>query len=157
MNIKTNLKSFIKGFKYAFEGVLYCIKSEKNMRFHLCAAFYVIIFMQFYDFSNSQKAIIFIVIGLVISLEMINTAIETVVDLCSPEYHKLAKKAKDVAAGAVLCSAIIAVIIGVELFWDIQTFKNIYDFFIRHILALTGLIISIVLWGLFIFVYRTTD
>jgi len=151
MNIKTNLKSFIKSFRYAFVGIISGIKSERNIRFHLCAAFYVIFFMQFYDMSTTRKAVVFLVIGAMISLEMINTSIESIVDLCSPDYHPLAKKAKDISAGAVFCMAITAVVIAVAFFWDIDTFVEICEFFSHNIIAMTALVISAILWFLFIF------
>ena len=136
MNIINKIRRFFKSFKYAFKGVTSSILYERNMRIHMCAAFYVLIFMQFYDLSASEKAIIFLTIGSVISLEIINTAIEAVVDLCSPDYHTLAKKAKDLSAGAVLISAVISVLVAFEFFWDISTFQRIYTYFIDHILLL---------------------
>lgn len=151
MNIINKIRRFLKSFKYAFKGVTSSILYERNMRIHMCAAFYVLIFMQFYDLSASEKAIIFLTIGSVISLEIINTAIEAVVDLCSPDYHTLAKKAKDLSAGAVLISAVISVLVAFEFFWDISTFQRIYSYFIDHILLLIGLIISLIIWILFIF------
>lgn len=157
MTIKNNFIRFIKGFKYAFSGIVSCIKSERNMRVHLCAAFYVIVLMRFYHLSDYEKGLVFLTIGSVIAFEIINTAIETAINLCSPDYHSLAKKAKDAAAGAVLCSAIFAVIIGVEVFWDINIFKDIYTYYLKHISAFIGFIVSIVLWVLFIFVCPTTN
>lgn len=151
MNIINKIRRFFKSFKYAFKGVTSSILYERNMRIHMCAAFYVLIFMQFYDLSASEKAIIFLTIGSVISLEIINTAIEAVVDLCSPDYHPLAKKAKDLSAGAVLTSAVISVLVAFEFFWHISAFQRIYSYFIDHILLLIGLIISLIIWILFIF------
>lgn len=151
MNIINKIRRFFKSFKYAFKGVTSSILYERNMRIHMCAAFYVLIFMQFYDLSASEKAIIFLTIGSVISLEIINTAIEAVVDLCSPDYHPLAKKAKDLSAGAVLISAMISVLVAFEFFWDISTFQRIYSYFIDHIILLIGLVISLIIWILFIF------
>ncbi len=151
MNIINKIRRFFKSFKYAFKGVTSSILYERNMRIHMCAAFYVLIFMQFYDLSASEKAIIFLTIGSVISLEIINTAIEAVVDLCSPDYHTLAKKAKDLSAGAVLISAVISVLVAFEFFWDISTFQRIYTYFIDHILLLIELVISLIIWILFIF------
>lgn len=151
MNIINKIRRFFKSFKYAFKGVASSILCERNMRIHMCAAFYVLIFMQFYDLSAGEKAIVFLTIGSVISLEIINTAIEAVVDLCSPDYHPLAKKAKDLSAGAVLISAVISVFVAFEFFWDISTFQRIYTYFIDHILLLIGLVISLIIWILFIF------
>ena len=121
MNILNNFRRFIKSFSYALKGIFSCIKTERNMRVHLCIAFYVLTFMQFYDLSKSELAIVYIVIGSVIAMEILNTAIEAVVDLCSPKYHELAMLAKDMASAAVLCMAIVAVAVGITMFWDIST------------------------------------
>ncbi|MDE6149045.1 MAG: diacylglycerol kinase family protein, partial [Ruminococcus sp.] len=151
MSIKNKLLSFIKSFKFAFNGIISTIKSERNMRIHLCAAFYVLVFMRFYELSVAEEAVVFLTIGFVISLEIVNTAVESVVNLCAPEYHYLAKKAKDASAGAVLISAIVSVSVGIKIFWDIPTFKQIYFYFTNHLLAPIGLIISLFLWIFFIF------
>lgn len=157
MNIKNNFKSFFKGFVYAFNGIILCIKSERNIRFHLCTAFYVLIFMRFYDFSKSEIIMLILLIASVIALEMVNTAIESIVDLCSPQYHSLAKKAKDTAAGAVLIIAVAALIIGVHLFWSPTTFKFIFAFFKNHLLALICLIASLILSFWFIFCFKQPE
>ena len=151
MNIKSNLKRFLKGFKYAFSGIGYCIKTERNMRFHLCAAFYVILFMGFYEFTRCEKMVIFLKISAVICLELVNSAIERCIDLISLKYDPLAKKAKDAAAGAVLCSAVFSVIIGSIIFWDPEVFSEIFKYFAGNSAALIGIIISAVLWFIFIF------
>lgn len=151
MHIINNLKAFVKGFGYAFRGIVSSVKSERNMRVHLCVAFYVILFMRFYDLTAGQKCIVYAVIGLVISLELVNTAIEDVVDLCSPKYHSLAKFAKDSAAGAVLVSAIFAVVVAYHLFWNTSIFNEIFFYFKSNILMLILLLLSIVLCFLFIF------
>jgi len=151
MNIKSNLKRFLKGFKYAFSGIGYCIKTERNMRFHLCAAFYVILFMGFYEFTRCEKMVIFLKISAVICLELVNSAIERCIDRISLKYEPLAKKAKDAAAGAVLCSAVFSVIIGSIIFWDPEVFSEIFKYFAGNSAALIGIIISAVLWFIFIF------
>lgn len=150
-----SFKSFFKSFKYAFEGIVACVENERNLRFHLCAAFYVLIFMQFYDLTVTQKSVVILLIALIISLELVNTSVEKVVDLASPEQNKLAKLAKDASAAAVLVSAIVAVAIAIIYFWDIDTFQKIFKFFIHNIIALVALIVSIVLWILFIFKFNS--
>ncbi|WP_124098808.1 diacylglycerol kinase family protein [Ruminococcus sp. Marseille-P6503] len=155
MNIKNNLKRFAKGFVYAFSGIIASVKSERNLRFHFCAAFYVILFMNFYEFEKCEKAVIFLTIGLVIGFELLNTSVERCVDLLSPQYHPLAKKAKDAAAGAVLCLTLSAAAIGIVFFWDLKAFDRIFRFFSGNIIALIGLIISAVIWFVFIFLVKT--
>lgn len=151
MNIKNNIKRFIKSFWYAFKGIIFCLKAERNMRVHFCAAFYVIIFMRFYELNGCEKAMIYGTIGLVIALECVNTALESTVDLYSTEHSALAMIAKDTAAAAVLCAAVSSVAIGISIFWDVEVFKNIFMYFSENIFSLIALIVSMILWFLFIF------
>ncbi len=122
------------------------------MRFHFCAAFYVLIFMQFYELERIEKIAVYIVIAAVISLEAVNTAVEALVDMVSPEKHPLAKIAKDCAAGAVLIAAAAAAAVGVRLFWNVEVFKNIGSYFAENTLQLVLLILSLVIWLAVIFV-----
>lgn len=152
MNTNHNLIRFFQSFKYAFKGLIYCVKNERNMRFHLCAAFYVLTFMRAYDLTSAQRALVYAVVGIVISLEAVNTAIERLVDIASPERNKAAGIAKDCAAGAVLASAIAAAVIGFEFFWDIDTFRRIGEYFSSHIVMLVLSILSVIIWLIIIFV-----
>jgi undecaprenol kinase len=110
-----NARKFLRSFSFAAQGVRTACK-EQNMRFHLLAAIIVIAVGMWTGLTKVEWAIIIITIGIMLSLEMINTAIERVVDLASPTIHPLAKQAKDVAAGAVLVFAIASVIIGLLVF-----------------------------------------
>ena len=141
---------FLKGFKFAFDGIIGCLKTERNMSIHFCAGFYVLIFMQFYELSASQKALIFMIIGSVISAEAINTAIESAVDLSSPKTHPLARLAKDAAAGAVLVLAVAAAASGIVIFGDVQKLLEIFIWFREHTAALAAMIISVFAWVYFI-------
>ena len=109
---KSELAKFIGGFRYAFRGLWYAIRTQRNMRFHLIVATLVVIVGIFFHVSAVEFAMLFVAITGVFLAEMFNTVIELCVDLASPNYHPLAKVAKDVAAGAVLLSAILSVIIG---------------------------------------------
>lgn len=111
-----DLRRLLRSFTYAWNGLMFVIKNEQNMRIHLSAAFLVILLAIFLDISRSQFILLFIVIGIVLSLEMMNTAIEKTIDLITADYHPLAKVAKDVAAGAVFLFSLIAVIIGFFIF-----------------------------------------
>lgn len=117
---------FKKGFKYALEGILYCIINERNFRFEIAMAIFTLIIKRYYIFDSTKNILLFITIAIVLSTEAINTAIEAVVDLYSTKYHKLAKAAKDAGAGAVLINSLISVIIGVYLFGDINGLKNLF-------------------------------
>ncbi|MFD1177790.1 diacylglycerol kinase family protein [Paenibacillus puldeungensis] len=105
-------------FKHALEGVFASFKTQRNLRVHGAAAVLVTAAALFFRLPPRDIALLMLVIALVISLELVNTAIEATVDLVTPEWHKLAKMAKDAAAGAVLVAAVFAVIIGLLLFYE---------------------------------------
>ena len=109
-------KSLLKSFGYAIEGFWHALKSNRNLRIHLLTALAVIILSIYFHISVYEKAILGIVILLVISSEMINTAIEEMVNLITSEHRREAKVAKDVAAGMVLVAAVGSVIIGLLIF-----------------------------------------
>ena len=110
------MEKFIKSFIYALNGIKYTIKTQINFCVQLFI-FLLIIIMGFY-FKISRYEWLFILFssGSVLALELINTAFESVVDLTTREYHELAKRAKDVAAGAVLVMSLVSVIIGLIIF-----------------------------------------
>lgn len=105
-----------KSFYHAFMGIVATIKKERNIKIHLGFMIAVILCGFYFQLTKTEWLICMLLFGLVISLELVNTAIEAVVDLASPDYHELAKLAKDAAAGAVLVSAIVAAIIGLSIF-----------------------------------------
>ena len=107
---------FYKSLGYAIEGIKTCIIKERNIKIHIFVMICVIVCGVFFQISYLQWIICMFLFALVISLELMNTAIEAIVDLCSPQYHSLAKVAKDAAAGAVLVSAIFSAIIGLMIF-----------------------------------------
>jgi diacylglycerol kinase len=107
---------FVAGFGYAFNGLWYAIRTQVNMKAHLFIAALAIALGVALRISAVEFAMIFVAIAGVVMAEMFNTVFEICVDLASPDYHPLAKIAKDVAAGAVLLSAILAVIIGCFVF-----------------------------------------
>ena len=110
------MKKLLKSFKYAIEGVFTGLKEEQNMKIHITIMILVIIFGIMLKISKAEWIICIILIGLVISMELINTAIDNTVDLITKEKNEQAKIAKDVAAGAVLVSAITSAIIGLIIF-----------------------------------------
>ncbi len=109
-------KKLINSFKYAFKGIGSSLKSEQNVKIHFAMMVLVIIAGILLNISMWEWIICFILFGLVISLEMVNTAIEIVVDMVSPEYNLKAGHVKDIAAGAVLVNAIVAFIVGLLIF-----------------------------------------
>ena len=116
MNPKQEYKKLINSFKYAIEGIISSFKTERNMKIHVLAMIVVIALGFFFKLDKVEWCFIIIAIVSVISAELFNTAIETVVDMVSPERNPKAKLAKDIAAGAVLVVAIGAAIIGFIVF-----------------------------------------
>ena len=105
-----------KSFGYAFEGIGTCIKKERNMKIHCVAAVLVVIAGVILKISLLEWCICLTLFGLIMALELVNTAVEAVVDLVTEERKPLAKIAKDTAAGAVLIAAIMAAIAGIIIF-----------------------------------------
>ncbi len=126
MDAKRRIKSLRDSFRFAFAGFLTCINSERNMRIHLSAFLLLSVFSYYYGLDRFEFMIFTLVCGLVMFAEMVNTAVEALVDLASPAYHRLAKAAKDVAAGAVLLCAAVAVIVGLCLFSDLTRLTNAF-------------------------------
>jgi diacylglycerol kinase len=104
---------FIAGFGYAFHGLWYALRTQRNARVHLAAAILVIVAGLLLHISAVGFALLSLAIAGVFIAEMFNTVCEICVDLAQPEYHPLARIAKDVAAGAVLLSAMLAVVVGI--------------------------------------------
>lgn len=105
-----------KSFEYAFEGIFTCIRKERNMKIHCVFAILVIIAGVIFEISLAEWCICLTLFGLVMALELVNTAVEAVVDLVTEEQKPLAKIAKDTAAGAVLIAAIMAAGAGCIIF-----------------------------------------
>ncbi|MDR2932221.1 MAG: diacylglycerol kinase family protein [Oscillospiraceae bacterium] len=139
--------SLKKSFSFAFGGVAYALKHERNLRIHFAVMLYVLYFsIRYYDFTNVEYALILLVIGFVITCEMVNTAIEKTVDIETPVYNGLAKIAKDVAAGAVLVSSVTAVAVSLLLFWDLVILSVILADIVDQLL-IWGLLLSVtILW-----------
>ena len=105
-----------KSFGYAFQGIFNTIRTERNIKIHCAADILVTIFEIWLQISKTEWMICFILFGLILALELVNTAVEATVDLFTEERKPLAKKAKDAAAGAVLIVAIFAAVIGILIF-----------------------------------------
>ena len=105
-----------RSFGYAFRGVGMMIRTQANARIHAVATLFAVGGGFWFGISRGEWCAVISAIGLVWMAEGLNTALEAVVDLVSPEQHPLAGQAKDVAAGAVLCAAFAAFAIGVLIF-----------------------------------------
>jgi diacylglycerol kinase len=111
------MKRIANKFACAAQGVLSAFRTEKSMKFHFMAALGVLIAASCFKLVLWKWVALFFTICLVLVTEMINTAIETAIDLINPTDHPLAKRAKDIGAGAVLLVAIQAVITGLLIFF----------------------------------------
>jgi undecaprenol kinase len=116
MDSKDKRVHLLKSFSYAITGLITAIRSERNMRIHLIFSVIVIGFSLLLSISTVEWLFVIAAIGGIFSLEILNTAVERVVDLVTEEYHPLAKQAKDLAAGAVFVYALTVVIIGLIIF-----------------------------------------
>jgi diacylglycerol kinase (ATP) len=101
-----------RSFDHAYRGLIFALRTQRNMRFHVVAATVVLVGSLFLGVSKLELAVLVLVIMFVFVTEMINTALEFAVDLVTKEYHPLAKLAKDISAGAVLVSSVGAVLVG---------------------------------------------
>ena len=118
-------KSFLEAWKNAFSAIVYAFKTQRNLRIQLVAGIIVVILGIILKISPTEWGVLTFAVFFVLGSETMNTAVETVVDLCTEEYNLKAKLAKDTAAGAVVISSINAVVVSYFLFADkiIQLFK----------------------------------
>lgn len=117
--------SLARSFGWAVAGFVHALLHERNLRIHLAAAAWVIFLSRYYSLSRAEAALMILLMGFVITCELVNTAIENIVDLITHTHNDLARIAKDVAAGAVLVAAIASAAAGFFLFWDTQVFAVI--------------------------------
>ena len=116
MEKKWKNKRFIDALKNAVSGIFYVIKTEKNLRIQLVVALLVILAGFFFKISGLEWIVLILIIFMVIFAELFNTTVEIVVDMYTTEYNENAKKAKDIAAGAVTIISISSIIIGIIIF-----------------------------------------
>lgn len=147
------MKGLLKSFVYAGNGILWCLKNERNMRAHFSLCVYMYAYLLVYDFfvlTKTEWAIILLCNALVFSLEIVNTAIEKAVDLATEKQNPLAKISKDAAAGAVLVSAIFSVIVGIVILFQPDAFSAMTEYYRERIYLLVILALSLVLTFAFI-------
>ncbi len=152
--MKEQYKKLFKSFGYAFAGVWNTLRTERNFRIHLTCIGYMLGFLLLTDWftlSRTDWAVLLLASALVLSMEIVNTALESVVDLATQERHPLAKKAKDAAAGAVLVCAIFAVLVGLCILLQPQAFRQMFLYFKTHLWAFALFVLSIIPATAFIF------
>lgn len=111
------IRKHLASYRYAFRGIWFAFRHERNMIFHLTAASVVLVLNFSLGVSKTEWLITLILIGLAWMAEIFNTAIEKLADHVSPDYHPLIGQAKDLSAGAVLVICITAGICGLIIYW----------------------------------------
>ena len=111
-------KKVVDSFNHAINGVIETVRTQRNMKIHLIATLGVLIACFCFDVSKTEFLILAVTIAMVISAELMNTAIEAAIDMTTNYYHPLAKIAKNAAAGGVFITAINALVVGYVIFWD---------------------------------------
>ena len=145
------MKKFLRGFKFAASGLTAVIKSEVNFRVHTVMAIYVIFFAIIGKVTTAEFATLCGLIGLILSLELINSALEALCDKVTREQDALIGKAKDFAAGAVLISAIFAATAGLYIFLQQHVLDTVFGLFGSSPAVLISFLISIPIALIFIF------
>lgn len=147
------LKLF-KSFFYAGRGIISTVLTERNMRIHLMCITYMFGFLVIGDFfvlTKGDWCALLLASALVLSGEVINTAIESVVNMFTKDYNEYAKLAKDAGSGAVLINAVFAVLVGLVVLLQPEAFKAMFVYFKENPLMFAVLVLSIIPATLFIF------
>ena len=110
------MNKFLKSFVYATQGIGAALQGHRNLVIQVFIAMLVVLAGFYFSITSMEWCVLLLAISVVIGLEMMNTAIENLVNLVTTEWKPLAGKVKDIAAGAVLFASMIAVIIGIILF-----------------------------------------
>lgn len=145
------MKKQLCSFLCAFRGIFSAIRTESHLRFHIIAAFYVVFFAALGAFSPVHWAVLILTICAVIFAELVNTALEDLCDLYSTKYNLKIKRIKDIAAGAVLVTAITSVCVAVCLFVFTDNISLIFSRLCKEPLWFIPLTISAVLSLCFLF------
>lgn len=114
--MKDGNHKFVKSFGYAFNGIWVSISEQRNLKVQAVIAVLTLAAGFYFDIAAVEWCVILLTIALVMGLEMVNSALENLVDLVTRDHHPLAGKAKDMAAGAVLFASVIATVVGAIIF-----------------------------------------
>ncbi|MFN3683346.1 MAG: diacylglycerol kinase [Fimbriimonadaceae bacterium] len=118
-------RDLITPFRAAIRGLVYTFRTQRHMRFHIYVVLTVVLLGIFFGLRLRELMILIFTVSLVLVAEMFNSAIEATVDLVEPRYHPLAKFAKDIAAGAVLITTIVALVVGALLVLEENRWEEI--------------------------------
>lgn len=147
--ILLDFKKIIASFNYASEGIVYAIKTQRNMKIHFLISLLVLLLCMGFHVNKVEAIFIFLCIALIMSAEIFNTSVEIIVDAFIQEYHPKAKAAKDLAAGGVLISVFFVVIVGLTVL-----FPHILNFIINpNNIGKVEPIVFIALQGMFLFLF----
>ena len=113
---KKGIKRTLRTFKYSLDGLVYAYKNEQSMWIHAAGTIFTVILGFIYSLSLTEWAIVFIALGVILASELINTAIEAAVDLCTLEIHPLAKIAKDCGSAATFVLTLVSIVICLFVF-----------------------------------------
>ena len=152
--MKNNFSEFRelkKSFWNAFKGLFYCVRNERNIRIHIVVAVFIFTFAFFFKLDRIEYAVLILAIGFVIFCEILNTAIEALVNLSSPYYDSLAKIAKDVAAAGVFLSSISAIFVGICLFAKKERLFKTLEIIFSDFRSISLFVLILVFGILFIF------
>ncbi len=148
------MKTFFLSFVYATKGIISAVRSERNLRFHLVAAFYSVWLAFLFELSHTEFMILFIAIALVISAELFNTAIEEGLEKPEVVFDERIGRIKDIAAAAVLTNAVVAAIIGIVLFFDVDKLISIGMSIPKNPVFLVAFILSLPASYMFVFKFK---
>lgn len=135
--------NFLGSLRCAWAGIWRAVRTERNLRFHLCIANLICVFAWFFGISRAEWGLLFLAIAFMVVAELFNTAIEQAADAATEEYSSHVKMAKDVAAGGVLTAAVTALFVGCILFLDLE--KITYT--LAHIFMNWGILLPCLLLG----------
>lgn len=110
------MKKLLKSFRYALRGIAYTFRHERNFQIECFVALVVFCLSLWFPLDTFERALLFLTVMLVLGMELVNTALERVMDILKPRVHPYAKVVKDVMAGAVLLLSSGAVFIGILIF-----------------------------------------
>ncbi len=113
---KKGIKRTLRTFKYSLDGLVYAYKNEQSMWIHAAGTIFTVVLGLIYHLKLTEWAIVFIALGVILASELINTAIEAAVDLCTLEIHPLAKIAKDCGSAATFVLTLVSIVICLFVF-----------------------------------------
>lgn len=152
------MKALLRSFGYAFRGLYWAVRVERNLRIHIVVTIYMYGFLlvpDWFTVTPAQWALLMLTTALVVAAELFNTAIEATVNLATDgRYHPLAARAKDTASAGVLMCSLFAVGVGIAVLWQPEAFRRMAAYFTAHPVMIGALAVSVGIAGAFVFSTR---